>query len=100
MPPLSKRLVEEGAAIIAFKVRRDAGMTYAETGEEEEKRPTEGGLRLTTWSLLWQLVEGGVFQEAGITELLRAPGQIPGNSGTRYADCPSACIHSVKHPYG
>lgn len=48
MPPLSKRLAEEGAAIVAFK-----------------------------------LVEGGVFQEAGITALLEAPGQVPGSSGTR-----------------
>ncbi|KAM3577612.1 hypothetical protein VYU27_000488 [Nannochloropsis oceanica] len=48
MPSLSKRLEEEGAAIVAFK-----------------------------------LVEGGVFQEKGITELLQAPAQVPGSSGTR-----------------
>ena len=48
MPPLSKTLVEEGAAIIAFK-----------------------------------LVEHGVFQEAGISLLLQAPGLLPGNFGTR-----------------
>jgi len=48
MPPLSKRLDEEGAAIVAFK-----------------------------------LVEGGVFQEAGITALLQAPASVPGSSGTR-----------------
>jgi 5-oxoprolinase (ATP-hydrolysing) len=48
MPPLSRSLVEEGAAIIAFK-----------------------------------LVEGGVFQEAAISELLEAPGKLPGNHGTR-----------------
>lgn len=48
MPPLSKSLVEEGAAIIAFK-----------------------------------LVENGEFQEAGVTDLLNAPGKLPGNFGTR-----------------
>jgi 5-oxoprolinase (ATP-hydrolysing) len=48
MPPMSKRLDEEGAAIVAFK-----------------------------------LVEGGVFQEAGITALLGAPARVPGCSGTR-----------------
>lgn len=48
MPPLSKTLIEEGAAIIAFK-----------------------------------LVEHGKFQEAGISELLEAPGKLPGNFGTR-----------------
>ena len=48
MPPLSKMLAEEGAAIVAFK-----------------------------------LVEGGAFQEAGITALLQAPSQVPGSSGTR-----------------
>ena len=41
MPPLSKTLAEEGAAIVAFK-----------------------------------LVEDGVFDEAGITELLTAPGEM------------------------
>lgn len=50
MPPMSKRLEEEGAAIVAFK-----------------------------------LVQGGEFQEAGITELLLAPGEsgVPGCSGSR-----------------
>lgn len=48
MPPLSKTLEQEGAAIVAFK-----------------------------------LVEGGVFQEAGISELLHAPGKLTGNFGTR-----------------
>lgn len=48
MPPLSRTLEQEGAAIVAFK-----------------------------------LVTGGVFQEEGITELLHAPGRLPGNSGTR-----------------
>ena len=48
MPPLSKRLEEEGAAIVSFK-----------------------------------LVEGGVFQEAGITALLQAPASVPGSSGSR-----------------
>lgn len=48
MPPLSRTLAQEGAAIIAFK-----------------------------------LVDGGHFQEDGITELLRAPGLLPGNFGTR-----------------
>lgn len=31
----------------------------------------------------FKLVEGGKFQEEGITEILNAPGKIPGNSGTR-----------------
>eukprot|EP00878_Enallax_costatus_P007255 GHUV01007601.1.p1 GENE.GHUV01007601.1~~GHUV01007601.1.p1 ORF type:complete len:447 (+),score=116.96 GHUV01007601.1:60-1343(+) len=52
MPPNSKLLVEEGAAVVSFK-----------------------------------LVRNGHFQEAGITELLMAPGrladQLPGCSGTR-----------------
>ncbi|CAM9540519.1 unnamed protein product [Chrysoparadoxa australica] len=48
MPPLSKTLVEEGAAIVAFK-----------------------------------LVENDTFDEEGISELLKAPGKVPGNSGTR-----------------
>jgi 5-oxoprolinase (ATP-hydrolysing) len=48
MPPLSRTLVDEGAAITAFK-----------------------------------LVENGVFQEQGITELLQAPGKLSGNYGTR-----------------
>jgi 5-oxoprolinase (ATP-hydrolysing) len=48
MPPLSKSLAEEGAAIIAFK-----------------------------------LVENGVFQEEGVSELLLAPGKLPNNSGSR-----------------
>lgn len=48
MPPLSKTLVEEGAAIVAFK-----------------------------------LVQNNVFQETGVTELLQAPGKLPGNYGTR-----------------
>lgn len=48
MPPMSKRLDEEGAAIVAFK-----------------------------------LVEGGVFQEAGIIALLEAPARVPGCSGSR-----------------
>lgn len=48
MPPLSKTLLEEGAAIIAFK-----------------------------------LVQNGDFQEAGISELLLAPGKLHGNYGTR-----------------
>lgn len=48
MPPLSRTLVQEGAAIVAFK-----------------------------------LVEGGIFQEQGISDLLNAPGQLPGNWGTR-----------------
>lgn len=48
MPPHSKRLEDEGAMIIAYK-----------------------------------LVRGGQFQEEGITEILAAPGKIPGNSGTR-----------------
>jgi len=48
MPPMSKTLVDEGAAIVAFK-----------------------------------LVDRGVFQEEGMAALLRAPGLVPGNSGTR-----------------
>ena len=48
MPPLSKTLLQEGAAIIAFK-----------------------------------LVEEGLFQEEGISELLHAPGKLQGNFGTR-----------------
>ena len=48
MPPLSKTLLEEGAAIVAFK-----------------------------------LVSQGVFQEEGISELLQAPGKVPGNYGAR-----------------
>ncbi|WIA16218.1 hypothetical protein OEZ85_012930 [Tetradesmus obliquus] len=52
MPPNSRLLVEEGAAVVSFK-----------------------------------LVKDGAFQEAGITELLMAPGklaeQLPGCSGTR-----------------
>ena len=48
MPPMSKTLTQEGAAIIAFK-----------------------------------LVEKGVFQEEGISELLASPGKLPGNYGTR-----------------
>ena len=48
MPPLSKTLEQEGAAIVAFKLVRD-----------------------------------GVFQEEGIVELLQAPGNLPGNFGTR-----------------
>lgn len=55
MPPLSKSLAEEGAAIVAFK-----------------------------------LVEGGQFQEQGITELLLKPGTIgiPGCAGARnLKDC-------------
>lgn len=45
---LPQTLVQEGAAIIAFK-----------------------------------LVKDGAFQEAGLTELLMAPGKLEGNSGTR-----------------
>lgn len=30
-----------------------------------------------------KLVSNGVFQEEGVTELLRAPGKFPGSSGTR-----------------
>lgn len=55
MPPTSKSLLEEGAAITAFKLVRD-----------------------------------GVFQEAGITELLMAPAKygIPGCTGSRnLSDC-------------
>lgn len=55
MPPMSKSLAEEGAAIVAFK-----------------------------------LVQGGVFNEAGITELLMAPGKsgVPGCAGSRnLKDC-------------
>jgi 5-oxoprolinase (ATP-hydrolysing) len=55
MPPTSKSLREEGAAIVAFK-----------------------------------LVQGGEFQEAGITELLMAPAKsgIPGCAGSRnLPDC-------------
>ena len=48
MPPLSKTLEEEGAAIVAFK-----------------------------------LVSEGIFQEAGISALLQAPGKLEGNYGTR-----------------
>jgi len=48
MPPMSKTLLQEGAAIIAFK-----------------------------------LVEEGLFQEQGISDLLHAPGKLPGNYGTR-----------------
>ena len=48
MPPMSKTLVQEGAAIIAFK-----------------------------------LVEKGMFQEDGVSQLLLAPGALPGNTGTR-----------------
>jgi len=48
MPPLSKHLFEEGAAVKSYK-----------------------------------LVRQGVFQEAGITEILMAPAQYPGCSGTR-----------------
>ncbi|KAJ1393290.1 Hydantoinase B/oxoprolinase, partial [Ochromonadaceae sp. CCMP2298] len=48
MPPLSKTLLQEGAAITAFKLVRD-----------------------------------GVFQEEGVTQLLQAPGLLPGNWGTR-----------------
>ena len=48
MPPHSKSLIDEGAAIIAFK-----------------------------------LVERGIFNERGISELLMAPGKIKGNFGTR-----------------
>lgn len=31
----------------------------------------------------FKLVKNGVFQEEGITELLMAPGNFPGSSGTR-----------------
>ena len=31
----------------------------------------------------FKLVEGGVFDEAGVTEILMEPGKYPGNSGTR-----------------
>mmetsp|Transcript_16483 Transcript_16483/g.35896 ORF Transcript_16483/g.35896 Transcript_16483/m.35896 type:complete len:1053 (+) Transcript_16483:21-3179(+) len=31
----------------------------------------------------FKLVKGGEFQEAGVTDILNAPGKIPGNSGTR-----------------
>ncbi len=48
MPPHSKRLEDEGAMIIAFKLVRD-----------------------------------GEFQEKGITEILKSPGKLPGNYGTR-----------------
>ena len=48
MPPHSKCLDDEGAAILAFKIVKD-----------------------------------GKFQEEGVTEILNAPGKIPGNSGTR-----------------
>lgn len=48
MPPLSKTLDDEGAAIVAFK-----------------------------------LVQGGVFQEKGMSALLHAPGKLTGNCGTR-----------------
>ena len=48
MPPHSKRLEDEGAMIVAFKLVRD-----------------------------------GKFQEEGITEILKSPGKIAGNSGTR-----------------
>lgn len=48
MPPHSKKLEEEGAMIIAFK-----------------------------------LVKDGVFQEAGITDILHSPAKLPGNFGTR-----------------
>ncbi len=48
MPPHSKKLEDEGAMIIAFK-----------------------------------LVRNGQFQEEGITEILKSPGKIPGNYGTR-----------------
>jgi 5-oxoprolinase (ATP-hydrolysing) len=48
MPPHSKRLEDEGAMIVAFK-----------------------------------LVKNGVFQEEGIIDILKAPGKLPGNSGTR-----------------
>mmetsp|Transcript_10110 Transcript_10110/g.16753 ORF Transcript_10110/g.16753 Transcript_10110/m.16753 type:complete len:843 (+) Transcript_10110:124-2652(+) len=48
MPPMSKTLVQEGAAIVAFK-----------------------------------LVQHGEFQEAGISELLLAPGKLENNYGTR-----------------
>ena len=48
MPPHSKSLTDEGAAIVAFK-----------------------------------LVECGVFNEEGISNLLTAPGKLPGNYGTR-----------------
>ena len=48
MPPHSKKLEDEGAMIVAFK-----------------------------------LVKDGEFQQQGITEILQAPGKLPGNSGTR-----------------
>lgn len=48
MPPHSKKLEDEGAMIVAFKLVRD-----------------------------------NKFQEEGITEVLRSPAAIPGNSGTR-----------------
>ena len=48
MPPFSKHLYEEGAAVVSFK-----------------------------------LVKTGVFDEAGITAILQAPGELPQCSGTR-----------------
>ena len=48
MPPFSKHLYEEGAAVVSFK-----------------------------------LVKGGVFDEAGITAILREPASLPLCSGTR-----------------
>lgn len=80
MPPNSKRLDEEGAAIVAFKLVRN-GVFQARFNARvswfwREATPplpaSEAGF------LLWP-------QEEGITELLMAPGKsgIPGNSGTR-----------------
>jgi 5-oxoprolinase (ATP-hydrolysing) len=48
MPPHSKKLEDEGAMIIAFK-----------------------------------LVRNGQFQEDGVVEILKSPGKLPGNCGTR-----------------
>ena len=33
--------------------------------------------------MAFELVKGGIFQEAGISELLLAPGKLVGNYGTR-----------------
>ena len=70
MPPMSKTLEQEGAAIIAFKL--------VEKGVFQEQ-----GEAFYVYVTTYMFHTNSIFLPQGISDLLRAPGSISGNFGTR-----------------
>ena len=117
MPPTSRRLAEEGAAIISFKLVRGGNFQVRHVLWWPMHQPlaclrlgsnlslwTAGGCTCCCAAAPGQLLLLALLQEKGMAELLLAPGklklEIPGISGTRnlddnISDCKAQASHAA-----